>query len=153
MVSVSLATISSFSITADHANATHSGMPIRHSPFPCTVTHLELRCPSSTTGLSSDSRQQINEKAKNPESEHEGNDPFQYGTNLCPLGKGADSESYRQCDFNQDEREFDPEGDAQDTVLALVYTHPLVLGAEEDGADEVAGDEEEEEDVVEARVA
>ena len=38
-----------------------------------------------------------------------------------------------ECDFGEDEEEFDPEGNAQNAVLAEVDAEALVFGANEDG--------------------
>ena len=41
--------------------------------------------------------------------------------------------------FDKDEGQLQPERAAQDTVLAEMYTQPLVFRAYEDGADDVSG--------------
>jgi len=42
-------------------------------------------------------------------------------------------------DFDKDESELDPEGRAEDRVLAVFYSEALVLDANEDGGNDVAG--------------
>jgi hypothetical protein len=50
-----------------------------------------------------------------------------------------DAERDREAELDEDEGEFDPEGDAQDAVLAVVDAETLVLPADEDCGDGVAG--------------
>ena len=57
-----------------------------------------------------------------------------------------------QSDLDDDEEELQPEARAQDAVLAEVYAEALVLCADEDGAHDVADDEEDEEVVVQGGV-
>jgi hypothetical protein len=43
-----------------------------------------------------------------------------------------------QCKLNDDKGELQPEGDAEDRVLAEVYSESLILGTYEDGRDNVS---------------
>lgn len=96
--------------------------------------------------------QQIDEESEDVEGEDEGDDPFENGGHVLFSVKGGDCEDDCKDDLDDDEHELEPEGEAQDAVLAEVHAQALVLGADEDGADDVAGDEEEEEAVVEMRI-
>lgn len=96
--------------------------------------------------------QEIDEESENVEGEDEGDEPLEHGGDVLLDGEGREGEDDGEDDFDDDEGEFGPEGEAQDAVLAEVDAEALVLGADEDGGDDVAGDEEEEEAVVEVRV-
>jgi hypothetical protein len=52
---------------------------------------------------------------------------------------GKDAKRDREAKLGEDESEFNPEGDAQDAVLAVVDAEALVLPADEDCGDDVAG--------------
>ena len=93
-------------------------------------------------------RQQIHKEGKDIEREDEGDDPFENGRDVWLTVEGGGSEDDGEDDLHYDEEEFEPEGEAQDAVLAEMHAETLVLGADEDGADDVAGHEEEEEAVV-----
>ena len=97
-------------------------------------------------------RQQIHKEGEDVEGEDEGDDPFENGPDVLLAVKGGGDEDDREDNLHDDEDEFEPEGEAQDAVLAEVHAKSLVLCADEDGADDVAGHEEEEEAVVQARV-
>lgn len=96
--------------------------------------------------------QQIHKESKDVKRKNERDDPFENGGHVLFAVKGSDCEDDCKDDLHDDEHEFEPEGEAQDAVLAEVHAQALVLGADEDGADDVARDEEEEEAVVEVRV-
>ena len=53
----------------------------------------------------------------------------------------------------QYEDQFDPKGEPQDAMLAVMYSQALILGADEDGANDIACDEEQEEAVVQVGMA
>lgn len=63
------------------------------------------------------------------------------------------NEHYCQNEFEEDEEEFDPEGEGEDAMMAVMDAETLVFGTQEDGADDVAADEEEEEQIVQTFVA
>ena len=92
--------------------------------------------------------QQIDKEGQDVKGEDEGDDPFEYGSHILPAVEGGDDEDDGEDYLDDDEDEFEPEGEAQDAVLAEMHAEALVLGADEDGADDVAGHEEEEEAVV-----
>lgn len=64
---------------------------------------------------------------------------------VAPVGGDEDD---GEDEFHDDEGEFHPEGDAEDSVLAVVETQLLVFPADEDGGNDVSSNEEKEEDVV-----
>lgn len=93
-------------------------------------------------------REQIHEEGEYVESEDEGNDPFEDGRDVLPAVEGGGGKDGGEDDLHDDEEELEPEGKAQDAMLAEMHAEALVLGADEDGADDVAGHEEEEEAIV-----
>lgn len=93
-------------------------------------------------------RQQIHKEGEDVESEDEGDDPFEDGRYVLLAVKGGGGEDDGEDDLHDDEEEFEPEGKAQDAVLAEMHAETLVLGTDEDGADDVAGHEEEEKAIV-----
>ena len=97
-------------------------------------------------------RQQIHKERQHVKRKDERDDPLEHGRDVLPAGEGGADEDGGEDDFDEDEDELEPEGEAQDAVLAEVHAQALVLGADEDGADDVAGHEEEEEAVVQAGV-
>ncbi len=97
-------------------------------------------------------RQEIHEESKDVKSEDERDDPLKNSRDVLVAFEARRAKHYRQQDFHNDEGELGPEGEAQDAMLAEVHAEALVFGADEDGADDVACDEEEEEAVVEAVV-
>lgn len=103
-----------------------------------------LRAPSG--------RQEIDEEREDVEGKHERDDPLEDGGDVLPALEGGGSENSGEEDLDDDEDELEPEGEAEDAVLAEVDAEALVLGADEDGADDVARDEEEQEGVVQVRV-
>lgn len=97
-------------------------------------------------------RQQIHEESEDVKGKQERDDPLKDSPDILLSTETRRAEDDRQDDFGNDEREFGPEGEAQDAVLAEVHAEALVFCADEDGADDVAGDEEKEEAVVHAWV-
>ena len=57
-----------------------------------------------------------------------------------------------EADFNDDKGQFGPKAKAQNAVLAEMDAKALIFGTYKDGTDDVAGDKEKEETVVEALV-
>ena len=97
-------------------------------------------------------RQQIHKKRKNVKSENQRYDPLQHGRHVLLGPEQRRCKRDGEANFYEDESEFGPEAEAQDAMLAEVDAQPLVFGADEDGADDVASHEEEEEAVVQAGV-
>lgn len=65
--------------------------------------------------------------------------------------RGERDEANGQNDFDEDKGEFDPEGDGENAVLALIVSaESLVLSADEDGADDVSDDEKTEAEIVDS---
>ena len=82
-------------------------------------------------------RQQIHEEGDDVESENEGDDPFENGRCVLLVVEGGGCEDDSAYDLHDDEEKFIPKGEAQDAVLAEVYAEALILGADEDGANDV----------------
>lgn len=102
--------------------------------------------------LAADAGQQIEQEAEDVEGEDQGDDPLEDGGDVALVRpRGADEDSGER-DLDQDERQLDPEADAQDAVLAVVDPQALVLGAEKHSGQDEACDEEQEEPVVQVRV-
>ena len=97
-------------------------------------------------------RQQIDKERQHVKRKDERDDPFENRRDVLPAGEGGADKDGGEGNLDEDEGELEPEGEAQDAVLAEVHAEALVLGADEDGADDVAGHEEEEEAVVQAGV-
>lgn len=93
--------------------------------------------------------QEIQEEAQNVERERECHNPLKDGGDISGLSEVGGCKYDGERNFDQNEGEFDPEGDTEDAVVAVMNSKALILSAEEDGANDVAGDEEKEEAVVE----
>ncbi len=65
-------------------------------------------------------RNEINRKTPDVESVDEGNNPFADCGGIVVSLIVEYSERDCHCDFDEDESEFDPEGDAEDAVLSVV---------------------------------
>jgi hypothetical protein len=78
-------------------------------------------------------RQEIDDEAPDIENVDQRDDPLEDGADVVMADFLCDAEYYREGNFSQDEEEFDPEGDAQDAMLAEVDAKALVFGADEDG--------------------
>lgn len=98
-------------------------------------------------------RVQVHVEGEDVEAEDEGDDPLEDGGDVPVLEAVHNNKGDGQADGDDDEGQLDPEGDGEDAVLGVVDAEALVLGADEDGREQVADDEEAEEDVVQARVA
>ena len=103
-------------------------------------------------GPAADGGEQIEQEAQDVAREDQGDDPLKDGGDVAVAGPRGADEDGGQHDLDQDEGQFHPEADAQDAVLAVVDAEPLVGRADEDGGEDVAGQEEEEEAVVQVRV-
>ena len=96
--------------------------------------------------------QQIHKEREHIKCKYQRNHPLEHSRDILLAVEGSGGESDSKDDFGDDESKLHPEGKAQDGVLTEVNSQALVLGADEDGADNVTGYEEEEEAVVEVRV-
>lgn len=67
--------------------------------------------------------------------------------------EGSTDKNRSQKDFNNDEDEFHPERGTKNAELAIFTTESLVFGADEDGRDDIASNKEEEEAIMEIRMA
>jgi hypothetical protein len=85
------------------------------------------------------SRNKINRKTPHVKRIYERNNPLTHGSRIIVVLIAEDAERDREAELDEDEGEFDPEGDAQDAVLAVVDAKTLVLPADEDCGDDVAG--------------
>ena len=83
-------------------------------------------------------RQEIDDEAPDVEDVNERDDPLEDGADVVVFVELRDGEDDGERDLDQDEGEFEPEGDAEDAVFAVVDPEALVFGADEDGADYVA---------------
>lgn len=86
-------------------------------------------------------RQQIDKEGEDVKSEHERDDPLENGRNVLFAVERGGYEDDRKDELDNDEHEFEPKGEAQDPMLAEVHAKSLVLGANENGADNISGDE------------
>lgn len=87
-------------------------------------------------------RQQIHHEREDVPREHKGNDPLENRANVLlrpVVALCVDAEADGEADFDDDEGEFYEEACEQDAVLGAVEkAQAEVLGADEDGADDVA---------------
>ena len=86
-------------------------------------------------------RQQIDKEGEDVKSEHERHDPLENGGNVLFAVEGGGYEDDCKDELDNDEHEFKPKGEAQDPMLAEVHAKALILGADENGADDISGDE------------
>ena len=93
-------------------------------------------------------RQQIHEESEDIESEKEGDDPFENGRYVLLVVEGGGCEDDSADNLHNDKEKFIPKGEAQYAVLAEVHAEALVLGADEDGANDVTRHKQEEEAIV-----
>ena len=84
-------------------------------------------------------RNKINRKAPNIKRINERDDPLAHRSSRVVTLIAEHAESDRETELQKDEGEFYPEGDAQDAVLTVVDSETLVLPADEDCGDDVAG--------------
>ena len=83
-------------------------------------------------------RQEVRYEAPDIEDVDQRDDPLEDSADVVVFVFLSDGEDNGERDFGEDEEQLDPEGDAQDAVFAEVDAEALVLGADEDGADNVA---------------
>ena len=122
----------------------HSAPILRPLEMPELRVRMLLRAPGR--------RQQIDKERQHVKRKDERDDPFENRRDVLPAGEGGADKDGGEGNLDEDENELEPEGEAQDAVLAEVHAQALVLGADEDGADDVAGHEKEEEAVMQAGV-
>lgn len=103
--------------------------------------------------LGVDGRVQVDIKGKDIKAKHQGNDPLDDRCRVIVLVVTKHDERNGQANGDEDKSQLDPKGDGEHAVLGVVHAQALVLGANEDGRDEVADDEQAQEDVVHAWVA
>jgi len=97
--------------------------------------------------------QEIQQERQDVEGKDQCDDPFKHGGDILVTREGRAREGNGQGNLDEDEREFDPEADAQDPVGSVVDAQTLVLGAQEDCGQDVAGNKQEEKAVMHVRVA
>lgn len=95
---------------------------------------------------------QVHIKREDIKAKHHCNDPLEDSGRIVILVVTEDDEGNGQANGDENEHQLDPERDGEHAVLRVVYTQTLVLGANEDGRDEVANDEEAQKDVVQSGV-
>lgn len=98
-------------------------------------------------------RDEIDEEGEDVEGEDEGYDPFEDGGDVVDGFEIGGDEDDGEDDFNQDEEELDPEGNAEVAVLAEMNSQPLILSTGKDGRDDIARDEQEQENIMKLRIA
>lgn len=87
-------------------------------------------------GPGADGGQQVEEEGHDVEGEDEGDDPLQHGGHVGASRVVGDGEGDGQRELDEDEDQLDPEGCAQDAVLA-VFCRSLGSGSSREG---VGGD-------------
>lgn len=95
---------------------------------------------------------EVDEETGNVEAVEVCNNPLEDSGNIPHMLLGANTKSDDQTDFDDDEEELDPKGDAQNRVLAVVDAQALIFPADEDGTDNVSANEDAQEDVVQGVV-
>ena len=135
----------------------HHGRRRRCRPSTCirSVLHLGARILQLRVRMllrAPRRRQQIDKERQYVKGKDERDDPLEHRRDVLATREGGADEDGGKGNLDEDESELEPEGEAQDAVLAEMHAEALVLGADEDGADDVAGHEEEEEAVVQAGV-
>lgn len=82
--------------------------------------------------LGSDTRPQIHDEAEDVKGVDECDEPFEDGCDVLVFGEGCADEDDGKDGFDEDECEFDPEADGEDSMVAVVNAQSLVFCAEED---------------------
>jgi hypothetical protein len=67
-----------------------------------------------------DGREEIDEEGENVKGKDERDGPFEDGGDVVAFSLVADAKCDGQSNFDKDKEEFDPEGNAKDTMLAEV---------------------------------
>lgn len=134
--------IGAVGVTIRISSITHCRVPILNSFH--MLHHLLIRMCLFTPCC----RQQINKEGEYIESEDERNNPLKHGSDILLLSESSCSEDDGETDFHKNENQLHPEAETQNAMLAEVDAETLIFGTYEDSADDVAGDEEEEEAVM-----
>jgi hypothetical protein len=92
--------------------------------------------------------QEVHIEAEDVEAVEECYGPLEHRRNVPNVLQGAHAKGDAHADLDDDEGELDPEGDAQDGVLAVVDSQALVLPTDKNCGHNVAEDEDAEEDVM-----
>lgn len=79
-----------------------------------------------------DAWKQIDQKRKDVCCEDESDGPFDDGSCIRALGFAENTEGDGEAEFDEDEDQFDPKGEAQDLMVAVFDAEALVFGADED---------------------
>lgn len=95
----------------------------------------------------------IEHKTEDVEGEDKGHDPLENRGGIPVVGPGCAYKDDSEDDLSEDESELDPEADSQDSVMTIMNAEPLIFGAEEDGGNDVADDENEQTAIVDGVVA
>jgi len=95
---------------------------------------------------------EVDKEGEDVEREDKGNCPFEDSACVGSTPECAYGESNCQCDFNQDERELDPERSAKHPVFAEMYFQTLVLPTDENGRKNIPSNEQEQEDIMKPRM-
>lgn len=107
-----------------------------------SVEHHAALLPLGHVVASADRGQQVDNEGEDVSGEDEGNDPFEDGTGILlrlVVASHADTEPDGEADFDNDEAELDDEAGQQDAVLgAIEDTQSKVLGADQDGTDNIS---------------
>lgn len=85
--------------------------------------------------------QEVDEEREDVEGEDERDGPLENSGDVVGFLEGADGKGDSETEFEEDEGELDPEGGAEDEVLAVLDSQTLVLPADEDGRDDVSSNE------------
>lgn len=97
-------------------------------------------------------RQKVDDKTPHIDDIDQCDDPLDDGAGIVLLLELCDSKSDRKTNFNEYEGELDPKARAQDAVFAEMDTEALVLGADEDGTDNIANNKDTKHGVVKSWV-
>lgn len=97
----------------------------------------------------SNRRQEVYGEGGDKDAEEKGNDPFEDGGQIVATFLHGYAKYNCQSQEEEDPAQLQPEGEAQQPILSLVDPQPLVLGADEDGGDNVTDDEDGEHHIME----
>jgi hypothetical protein len=125
---------------------------VAHAPHATLfgVLHLSL---VTLVAIMADDGQKVHEEAQHVQAVEECYRPLQYSGNIPNVLLGAHTKCDAKANLKQDKGELDPEGDAEDRVLAVVYSQALILPANEDCRNNVSEYEDSQEDVMQLVVS
>lgn len=92
--------------------------------------------------------QEIDGECSDEDGKEESNNPFEDGSSVVHPLPLSDAESNSKANENKDPGKLNPERGSKNPVLALVNTKTLVLGAYEDGGEQVADNEDRQESLM-----